>query len=173
MLAATPLSKIHGRVQGQFHDSLSGDVAMHSSLRYAAPFGRILFALIFVASALGKFADWQSPLKMMADQGVPSPELLLPIAAGLELIGGLMVATGFQARVGGVLLILFLVPVTFFMHNFWQLEPGGERMNQMINFMKNVSITGGALLVVAFGSGACSVDNLLYRAPQKMVEQRG
>jgi putative oxidoreductase len=137
---------------------------MQYQARYAAPVGRILLALIFIASALGKLADWQMPLKMMADKGVPSPEVLLPIAVALELGGGLLVAAGFYARVGGLMLLVFLIPVSYFMHDFWNYEDGAQRMEQMINFMKNVSIMGGALLVVAFGSGVCSVDHWRAKA---------
>jgi len=132
---------------------------MQNPARYAAPVGRILLALIFIASAFGKFADWQMPLKMMADKGVPSPEVLLPIAVALELAGVLLVALGFYARLGGLLLLLFLVPVSYFMHDFWNYEDAAQRMEQMINFMKNISMMGGALLVVAFGSGVCSIDH--------------
>jgi putative oxidoreductase len=131
--------------------------------RYAAPIGRILLALIFVASAAGKFADWDTPLKMMADKGVQKPEVLLPIAVSLELIGGLLVAAGLYARIGGIMLLAFLIPVTFVMHDFWTFEEGPERMNQMINFMKNISIMGGLFLVVAFGAGVCSIDHWLQK----------
>lgn len=134
-------------------------------VRYVAPVGRILLALIFVASAAGKFADWQGPLKMMADKGVEKPEVLLPIAVALEVVGGLSVAAGFYARVGAILLLLFLLPVTFIMHNFWTLDDPAQRMGDMINFMKNVSITGGVLLVLAFGSGVCSVDHWREKPP--------
>jgi putative oxidoreductase len=137
---------------------------METVARYAAPFGRILLALIFIASAFGKFADWQMPLKMMTDKGVPKPEVLLPIAVAFELAGGLSVAAGFYARVGGLMLLAFLIPVSYFMHDFWNYEDAAQRMEQMINFMKNVSIMGGALLVIAFGSGVCSIDHWRAKA---------
>jgi putative oxidoreductase len=130
--------------------------------RYAAPVGRILLSLIFLLSAVGKFNDWPGTAKMIADKGLPQADALLSVAVVLEIVGGASVLFGLFARLGAVALLAFLLPVTFLMHNFWALE-GGEQMNHMINFMKNVSITGGVLLVLAFGAGPFSIDNLSAR----------
>jgi putative oxidoreductase len=72
-----------------------------------------------------------------------------------------MVMFGYQTRIGAVLLIAFLVPVTFTMHNFWAIHEAGERQMQMINFMKNLSMLGGALIISYFGAGPLSVDEWL------------
>lgn len=134
-----------------------------NALAYAAPLGRLLLCLIFVMSAMGKLTDWAPPAQMIADKGLPAPDALLAIAVALELIGGISVLIGFQARWGAVALLLFLVPVSLIMHNFWTIEDPGQRMGQMINFMKNVSIAGGLVFVLAMGPGPFSVDNLLGR----------
>lgn len=134
-----------------------------NALAYVAPLGRLLLCLIFVMSAMGKLTDWGPPAQMIADKGLPAPDALLAIAVALELIGGISVLIGFQARWGAVALLLFLVPVSLIMHNFWTIEDPGQRMGQMINFMKNVSIAGGLVFVLAMGPGPFSVDNLLSR----------
>jgi putative oxidoreductase len=145
------------------------------ALAYAAPFGRLLLCLIFVMSAAGKVTDWGPPAQMIADKGLPAPDALLAIAVALELIGGVSVILGFQARWGAVALLLFLVPVSLIMHNFWTIEDPAQRVGQMINFMKNVSIAGGLLLVLAVGPGPCSVDNLLAakRKPHEPLRPAG
>ena len=125
---------------------------------WAAPLGRLLLSLIFLASAAGKLSNWQPPAQMIADKGLPAPDVFLSIAVVLEIVGGLMVLLGLQARWGAVLLLLFLIPATVIMHNFWAL-PEVQQQEQMINFMKNVSIGGGLLLVVALGAGPVSIDN--------------
>lgn len=129
---------------------------------FVAPAGRILLSLIFVMSAFAKFSNWQGPIAMMTDKGVPMPDVLLSIAVVLELLGGLLVLVGFQARWGAAMLIVFLIPVTLVMHNFWGAPPEQQQM-QMINFMKNVCITGGLLYVLAFGAGPVSIDSLRLR----------
>jgi putative oxidoreductase len=131
---------------------------------FAAPLGRFLLSLIFVASAAGKLTDWQGTTQIMAAKNVPVIDVLLSIAIVLEIVGGLMVLLGLNARWGAVVLLVFLIPVTVIMHNFWAL-PEAEQREQMINFMKNISIMGGLLMVVALGPGPFSIDNW-WRKPR-------
>jgi putative oxidoreductase len=64
---------------------------------------------------------------------------------------------GYRARIGAWLLI-FLVPVTLMMQNFWAVKDPTMAQMQMVMFMKNLSMLGGALLISQFGSGPCSLD---------------
>jgi len=141
-----------------------------SPASYVAPLGRLLLSLIFIASAAGKISDWDGTAKMMATRGLPAVDALLSVVIVLELVGGLLVLLGFYTRPGTVLLLVFLVPVTVIMHNFWAYE-GAEQMPQMINFMKNVSIIGGLLMVFALGPGPVSFD--AWRQPAKKVKTLG
>jgi putative oxidoreductase len=138
-----------------------------SPIQYLAPVGRILLSLIFLASAAAKITDWQKPAGMMADRGLPAVNVLLSVAVALEIIGGVSVLLGLYARVGALLLLIFLIPVSVIMHNFWAFEEGPERMGQMINFMKNVSIMGGVTMILALGAGPCSIDSLLKPRPKR------
>ncbi len=94
-----------------------------------------------------------------AHQGVPAPSVLVPIAGIIALIGGLSVALGFYARAGALLLALFLIPVSLWMHAFWNVADPMQHQMQMIHFLKNVSIFGAVLLLMHFGAGPISVDN--------------
>jgi putative oxidoreductase len=135
-------------------------------LRFFAPLGRLLLSLIFVASAAGKLSDWQGPAKMMADKGLPAVDVLLSIAIALEIFGGVLVMLGFYTRCGAFALLVFLVPVSLIMHNFWTIDDVPQRMEQMINFMKNVSISGGLVMVLALGPGPLSIDSLRQPKPK-------
>jgi putative oxidoreductase len=141
-------------------------------IRWLAPVGRILLALIFVASAVGKLQDWQGTLQMMTDRGLPMPDALLSIAVGLELVGGVLVILGLYARWGAVVLLLFLVPVSVIMHNFWA-APQEQMQVQMINFMKNVSISGGLVFLLAMGAGPLSIDAVRVRRAARPVRSTG
>jgi putative oxidoreductase len=136
--------------------------------RWLVPVGRVFFALLFVISGFGHFS--RETIAYAAAQGVPAPELLVPFSGLLALAGGLMVAFGWHARVGGVLLALFLLPVTAMMHDFWNLADPAARMLQRTMFLKNLSMLGGALLVAYLGSGPLSLDarapRVLPRAPK-------
>jgi putative oxidoreductase len=125
--------------------------------RYTPLAGRILIAVIFLLSGLGKLGNWGGTASMMASKGLPLVPLLLPLTVLFELGGGLSVLLGFKARIGAIALILFLIPVTLVFHDFWAVQ-GPQRQMQMINFLKNVAIMGGLAYVVAFGAGPLSID---------------
>jgi putative oxidoreductase len=119
--------------------------------------GRVLLSLIFVLSGLDKIANWSGTAQYMASKGLVAVPFFLVMAILFELVGGLSVLTGFKARWGALVLVLFLIPVTAIFHNFWAFE-GMERQMQMIHFMRNLAIMGGLLSIVARGAGLGSVD---------------
>jgi putative oxidoreductase len=130
-------------------------------LRYAVPIGRCLFALIFLMSGLTHFSN--ETISYAASQGVPLASAAVPVSGVLALAGGLSVALGYKTRIGALLLVLFLVPVTLMMHRFWGLSDPQAAMMQQGMFLKNVSILGGAILLGYFGAGPLSIDG---RAPR-------
>ena len=126
--------------------------------QFAALAGRLLLAHIFLLSGFMKFMDWSGTAAHMQQAGLPFVNVLLPIAALTEIIGALMILVGYQARLGALLLFLFLIPTTLTFHAFWTFDNPQERQMQMINFMKNLTIMGGLLMVFSFGAGGWSVD---------------
>jgi putative oxidoreductase len=127
--------------------------------------GRILFSLIFIMSGFNHFSD--EAIEHAAQKGVPLAAIAVPLSGFLAIIGGLSIITGFKARIGALLIILFLVPVTIMMHDFWTIADPMQQNIQRIMFMKNLSILGGALMIAYYGSGAMSVDGLIKRKENK------
>jgi len=136
-------------------------------MRYAVLAGRLLFSSIFIVSAFGHFT--QAEIGMAAQQGVPFANLLVPASGVLALAGGLSILVGYHAKIGAWMLVLFLVPVTLVMHNFWAVTDPMMAQMQQANFMKNVSMLGGALIVSYFGAGPLSLD---VRQPTQLIERR-
>lgn len=126
-------------------------------MRALVPVGRVLFALIFVASIVGHFSS--AEITEAAAHGVPLASILVPVAGVIALLGGLSVMLGYRARFGALLLVVFLVPVTLVMHKFWGLADPQMAMMQRINFLKNTSLIGACLLIMHFGSGPYSLDS--------------
>ncbi len=119
--------------------------------------GRILLSLMFIISGWGKITGFAGTAGFMASKGMPFPELLLAGTIIVELGGGLMLLAGWQARIAALAIFLFIIPATLIFHNFWAVDPA-QAQGQMIHFMKNLTIMGGMLYVMAFGAGPLSLD---------------
>lgn len=139
--------------------------------------GRLCFSLIFIIAGINKILNWdaseqylvnqmldvlaksyhQGWAQTLFDQILPLAPTLLVVATIAELLGGLLVLTGLQVRLGALILCLFLIPTTVLFHNFWALE-GSAMELQVTMFLKNLSIFGGGLVLLAFGKGPKKVE---------------
>ncbi len=138
--------------------------------------GRALLSLIFLASGINQILNWDTTLQLlqrtlndnlvtamqnpMLSQGLEwaagQSFVLLVLATVFQLLGGLMVFLGINTRFGAMLLLLFIIAATGLFHQFWILQ-GADRDLQMIMFLKNVSIAGGLLFLIAYGNGRCTI----------------
>ena len=111
--------------------------------------GRVLFGGYFLFSGLNHFIGLNAMAGYAATKGVPMPHLAVAFSGALLVLGGLSILLGFLPRVGLTLIVLFLVPVTLVMHNFWTVGDPQARMLEMTNFLKNVGLLGGTLSMMA------------------------
>ncbi|MEF8816447.1 MAG: DoxX family protein [Salinibacter sp.] len=118
---------------------------------YTPPVARALLGLIFVASGANKVAAFEGTQQYMAEYGMPATALLLGGAIVVEVAGGLSVILGYKSRIGAAALILFLIPATLIFHTDF------SQQTQVIMFLKNLSIMGGLLLLMAHGPGPYSL----------------
>lgn len=119
--------------------------------------GRFLIAVIFIMSAIGnKIPQFQNVVEYMRSEGVPVPAVMLVGSIAFLLVGGLSVVTGYKIEIGGALLLAFLVLATYYFHDFWNFE-GEQAQQQMIQFLKNVSLMGTMMFLIANGGGAGSL----------------
>jgi uncharacterized membrane protein YphA (DoxX/SURF4 family) len=137
--------------------------------------GRVLIALLFFFSGVLKLLDIPSTAEMIrlavpiplqvapyAAQleqatGMAMPQILAVASGGLEVVGGLLIAFNIAARTFAVFLILFALVTTFFFHNCWDMT-GNARIEQMANFMKNLAVIGGLLIIVGLGPPSRPAD---------------
>ena len=123
--------------------------------------GRVLLSTIFLMAAVGnKIPHFTDVAKVMESVGVPAPQLLLAGAIVFLIVGSVSVIVGYQARIGATLLLTFLVLATYYFHAFWNLQ-GQAQQEQMIQFMKNLSMMGAMIFIVANGAGPMSLDSWL------------
>lgn len=119
--------------------------------------GRILLGLLFVLSGFGKIAGFEGTVGYIAAQNLPLPTVLAVLTILVELGGGLALVTGFYTRRSALVLAAFTLLTAFVFHAFWA-APEAARMMQQINFLKNLSIAGGMLVLAAFGPGSLSIE---------------
>ena len=115
-----------------------------SVLLFAA--GRALLGILFFISGLTKMFGFAGVSGWMASAGLPAPDVLLSVTIAIEVIGGLMLITGWRARWASLALALFLIPVTAIFHGFWSADASNFQ-EQLTAFLKNTAILGGMLLV--------------------------
>jgi uncharacterized membrane protein YphA (DoxX/SURF4 family) len=126
--------------------------------------GRILLVLIFLKSGIGKIENFEGTAQYMASNGIaPYTNFFLVGAIFFELAGSITVILGYFARFGAMLLLLFLIPTTLIFHNIFvdSVDP-----KTMIEFMKNVAMFGGLLVLLAVGAGRFSLD-YFFRSGKK------
>jgi putative oxidoreductase len=114
--------------------------------------GRIVFVLLFFASAMGHLTQTEAMTGYAASKGVPAAKLAV-VGTGLLLaIGALLVLLGLWGDLGALLLVVFLLPTAVLMHPFWKETDPAGRMNEMTHFNKDLALAGGALAFLALFS---------------------
>jgi putative oxidoreductase len=103
---------------------------------------RWLVSVIFVTSTLSKLFSWGSNVDYMTSKHLPMIPVLLAAALAIEGLGSLCLITGFAARAAASVIFIYLIPVTFLLHDFMST-----------NFQKNLGIMGGLLMIAAYGPG--------------------
>lgn len=126
---------------------------MNSFQSAVSVLGRVLLSHIFIISGLGKAANPEGTIGYIQSVGAPMPEVAYAIALFVELVLGIALLVGFKARWAAAGIALFTLATAFLFH--FNLA---DQMQQIM-FLKNLTIVGGLLLVVAFGAGAYSLDN--------------
>lgn len=128
--------------------------------------GRILFALLFVFSGVSKFFDVGSTAQLIETKigtpefaaayaaqietavGTTAYRLVAMLAAGIEVVCGLMIAFNLASRFFAFILVVFVVVATLYFHDFWNQSGGSERLENIVHAMKNISILGALLMII-------------------------
>lgn len=130
---------------------------MQRLARWAQAIGRIAIGVMFLWSGAGKFGAIDQTVGYMHAYGMPASAALAWIAALIEFVGGIMLIVGWRTRWVAAVLFVFTLVASVVFHAYWS-APAGEAMAQQINFMKNVAIMGGLLLLFCYGSGSFALE---------------
>jgi len=111
--------------------------------------GRIVLGVYYLFNAVNHFTQLEMMSGYAGSKGVPAPKLAVAGSGLLLLLGGLSILLGYQPYIGVALIVIFLAPVAFMMHNFWTVEDPQMKMGEMVNFMKNIALAASTLMFLA------------------------
>ena len=121
-------------------------------MKYVALAARICLSLIFFNAGINHLTGFSGFVELIGSQGLPLAPLLAVGTIFFQLLGALSLLLGYQTKIGSILLIIFLIPATFLFHNPI-VDP-----SQLNDFLKNIGLIGGLLMVIYAGPGAISID---------------
>lgn len=124
--------------------------------------GRIFIGIIFIYEALDTLFFYQQTKETMAEYGIDRfTDLVLVLGLCVLIVGAVLVVIGYYSRVGAFLLLLYWIPYTLLIFDFWNSPPDLQRVNAL-NFMRNLAVAGGLFLLLANGSAEYSVRRLIH-----------
>ena len=115
-------------------------------IAYALPIARLCLAAVFLYSGVDKLWHWRSSIEEVKSDGLPWPAVFAGATVFTQLVGGCLVAIGFFAWLGALLLAGFTVAATVVGHRFW-LRRGAEFRHELTTSLEHVAIVGGLLLL--------------------------
>ena len=125
--------------------------------------GRILLAWVFVGVAYGTITNFAGSLSYFTSLKLPAPALFTWVALVLELVMSVGLILGIGTRYAAILIFVFVVVATAIAHRYWEYPAGPQQIGQYNNFLKNISIMGGALAIFVTGAGRFSLDHALTK----------
>ena len=109
--------------------------------------GRSLLGLYFFVPGLLKIFDYSGTQSLMALKGIPLYELALPLTIFIQILGGILLILGQNLRITALSLFFLTILINIFMHNFWTLEGDPSQAHEIQNFIKNLAIAAGLLVL--------------------------
>lgn len=119
--------------------------------KYTPLVARTFIAIIFIQTGIANMADFTGTQQQIASVGIPLAAFVALFTVVFEIVGGVSLILGYKAQIGAILLLLFLIPATLMFHN-----PIADP-TQLIDFLKNLAIIGGLLMIGVYGSGPVSL----------------
>lgn len=142
---------------------------MNASTAYGSAYGaagynpavmllaRLCLAGVFIVFGLRKLMAVAGTTGYFGKLGLPMPEIVVWLVILVEVVGGILLVVGWRTRIVAWILAAFVVAATLLAHRYWEFD-AAQYVPQLTNFMKNLAITGGLLMIAAVGPGRYSID---------------
>ena len=117
-------------------------------MRAAFLLGRLLFGGFFIYNGINHFQKTRELSHYAGAKKVPKPDIAVRASGALLIAGGTSILLGVKPKLGAMAVLGFLAGVSPVMHDFWKQQEPGQRMNDTINFAKNLALAGGAIALM-------------------------
>jgi len=111
---------------------------------------RALMALIFLIAGTRKLLAFAATAGYFAKLGLPAPEVLVAVSIVIEIGGGILLLIGYRQIIVAAVLAVFTIAAALSAHQFWAVSDPQVYAAQLNNFLKNVAMVGGFLMVIAY-----------------------
>lgn len=116
-------------------------------MTYVFILGKILFGGYFIKSGYAHFKNVTMLTGYAQSKKIPSPKIAVLVSGALMLLGGIGIIVGPYTQLATLLVLLFLVPTTLLMHQYWKITDPMQKMGEEINFYKNVALIGSLMMI--------------------------
>lgn len=120
--------------------------------------GRVLLGLYFIWPGVLKIFGFQGMSQYMADHGMAAIPFFLVLTIIIQVGGGISLVAGFKTQLLAFILAGLTLVISMVLHDFWTMEPGLQTSHETQNFVKNMAIMAGLLVLAGLGGGQWSVD---------------
>ena len=121
--------------------------------------GRALLGIYFILPGISKITDFAGNSQYMADHGMVFIPYFLVLTIIIQVGGGVSLVAGYKTRFIAFLLAGLTLVISIVMHDFWTLEPSLQTSHETQNFIKNMAIMAGLLVLAGLGGGPWSLDH--------------
>ena len=111
--------------------------------------GRSLLGLYFLGPGLAKIFNYSSYAVVMEENQVPLTLIALPVVILIQVIGGIMLILNLNVKVSALALFITTIVINIYIHDFWTLADGKKKAHETQNFVKNLAICAGLLVLAS------------------------
>ena len=117
---------------------------------------RVLLAIYFLIPGIAKFTSWDMHLALMETHNMIMVPFLLAISGGVQIIGSICLLLNKQVVFCAVGFAVMVILINLNLHDFWNVYEGVDAKHETQNFVKNMGIFAGLLLLAAMNMGQAS-----------------
>ena len=117
--------------------------------KFSISLGRVLLGLYFLLPGIFKIPTYEITTEYMLLHNIPLASILLPVTIVLQIVLGFMLIISYRIKESALILALLTIFINIGVHDFWNEYPNTDAAHETQNFVKNLGIFAGLLVLSA------------------------